>query len=148
MRLYIPACGDRITLTEPWTFRLWLERRNVKFAAARGLIGKDDAPRWGGIYEGSLNRKGGRDFRKVEVTIPAGTVLECDRVYIRTQNKSGVHAEDDYDSITWKVMRGDKQERHGRFWAKLSDCNGLEYDLAHDSLYRDRIKTVRLVMES
>ena len=143
MKLFIPACGDRLILAKPWTFSLWLERRNMKFAKARGFADKD-ADNWG-VYEG---KHPDRRLKRVEVTLPAGTVIECDRVYIRTHGKSGVHAEDDYDSITWKVMKGDKQERHGRFWAKLSDCNGLEFKLAVDSLHRDRVKLVRMVMES
>ncbi len=118
----------------------------MKFAKTRGFADKD-AGDWG-VYEKERNHEGGRDLQRVEATLPAGTIIECDRVYIRTHGKSGVHAEDDYDSITWKVMKGDKQERHGRFWAKLSNCNGLEFDLAVDSLHRDRVKTVRMVMES
>jgi hypothetical protein len=32
MKLYVPACGDRIVLTQPWTFTLYFERRNDVFA--------------------------------------------------------------------------------------------------------------------
>jgi len=28
MKLFIPACGDRVTLTKSWAFDLYLERRN------------------------------------------------------------------------------------------------------------------------
>jgi hypothetical protein len=119
----------------------------MKFAKARGFADKNAGNY--GVYEDERNPKGGRDLKRVEATLPAGTIIECDRVYIRTHGKSGVHAEDDYDSITWKVIKPNgKTERHGRFWVKLSNCNGLEFDLAVDSLYRDRVKLVRLVMES
>jgi len=41
-----------------------------------------------------------------------------------------------------------KAVRHGRFWTKLSDCNGFSFELDSDSLYQDRVKAVRAVMES
>jgi len=47
MNLYVPACGDRITLATPWIFTLYRERRNVGFAKAKGLVDKNMSP-WGG----------------------------------------------------------------------------------------------------
>jgi len=146
MKLFIPACGDRLTLTEPWTFELWLERRNMKFAANRGLVLKDQEREYA-VYEGERYRS---PIKRVEVTLPAGAVIECDRVYIRGYNKSRLEAGDDYDSVTWKLVdpvKG-KAVRHGRFWTKLSDCNGLGFRLEDDALFRDRVKVVRQVMES
>lgn len=144
MRLFVPACGDRLTLTEDWTFPLYLERRNVKFAKARGLLPKDSKDCH--VFEGELYRSG---YKRVEVTLPAGTVIECDRVYIRGFNKSNVRVDQDFDSITWKVIgKNGKVVRNHRFWTKLSHCNGLEFELGEDSLYRDRIKLVKEVMES
>jgi hypothetical protein len=145
-KLFIPACGDRLTLTAPWEFTLYLESRNMKFAEARGLYKPGKGDSWG-AYDRSHNLK------KVQASLPAGTVLECDRVYIRTQNKSRLKAdgdanEIDYDSIMWKVMQGEKMARNQRFWCKLSDACEIEYDLAVDSFYRDRVKAVKIVMES
>lgn len=147
MKLFIPACGDRLTLTEPWTFTLYLEHRNVKFAQAVGLVDKD-MNRWSG--------RGGWDpvsrrtrYKSVQVTLEPETIIECDRVYIRQFNKSLTKVEDDFDSITWKVMDAKgKAKRNQRFWVKLSDCNGLDYRLDHDSVFRDRVKLVKEVMES
>lgn len=149
MRLFIPACGDRLTLAAPWTFHLYLEHRNIKFAKERGLIDKD-AKVWS-LWEddGIGARVGRRRFRHGEVTLDAGTVIECDRVYIRSFNKSKVKVEDDFDSVTWKVLgKNGKPARNQRFWVKLSSCNGLEYELADDAIYRDRVKLIKEVMES
>lgn len=142
MKLYVPACGDRIVLSAPWEFPLYLEHRNVRFAQARGLL-SEKVGRYESFWDGE--RYSGR-FRRVQVTLEAGTVIECDRVYIRSFNKSHVKVEEDFDSITWKVMRGDRPAKNQRFWVKLSDCNGLECEV--ESLYRDRVKLVREVMES
>jgi len=121
----------------------------MQFAEARKLVEiKDTHDKWG-IWEEPARPgydRGG--YKKVEVTIPAGTVIECDRVYIRSFNKARLELGNDYDSITWKVIKGTKVARHGRFWTKLSDCNGLEFELESDSLYRDRVKSVKVVMES
>jgi len=140
MRLYIPACGDRLTLSAPWTFHLYLEHRNAEFAKIRG-VWPDGAKGW------SLYTAG--DLRREEVTLPAGTVLCCDRVYIRTQNKSRVHAEDDYDSVTWKVLGPNgKQLKKQRFWAKLHQVIEIEYDPESLMTYRDMVKLPKLIMES
>ena len=146
MKLYIPACGDRLTITEDWTFPLWCERRNLKFAASRGLIPERESKEYA-IYEGERHRS---PIRKVPVTILAGSVIECDRVYIRTYNKSRIQEGDDYDSITWKLFDPAKGKavRHGRFWTKLTDCNGISFELATDGLFQDRVKAVKAVMES
>jgi hypothetical protein len=141
MNLYVPACGDRITLATPWTFTLYLERRNVGFAKAKGLVDKNMSP-WGGGF--------GKEMRSFEVTFPAGTLLEVDRVYIRTFNKSFVKDENDFDSITWKVMnpKNKKPFPKQRFWSKLVDVNQIEFDPETSIAYRDRVKLVKLVMES
>lgn len=138
MRLFIPACGDRLTLASPWEFTLYLERRNVKFAQAHGAIGPGSPWRLGGY---------GTGIKTVSHALQAGTVLECDRMYIRTFNKSRVELAEDYDSVTWKVMKNGKAVRNQRFWVKLPDCYNIEYEPDQLSLYRDRVKTVKSVME-
>jgi hypothetical protein len=141
MRLFIPACGDRLTLASPWTFNLYLEHRNQAFAQIKEVW--PEGRRWN-VYDG-----GGHRLSRAPVTLPSGTVLCCDRVYIRTQNKSRVAAEDDYDSITWKVLGPNgKQLRGQRFWAKLHECNELEFDPGSLMTYRDLVKLPKLVMES
>ena len=141
-KLFIPACGDRLTLTQPWSFDLYLEHRNTKFAEIRKLF-DGDLSRYGSVYV-----SGSSEIQRVPVILPVGTVLECNRVYIRQGSKSSLEVEDDYDSITWRVMKGTKPATHQRFWAKLSDCCKIEYSLAPDGFYRDRVKAVKIVMES
>lgn len=148
MRLFIPACGDRLTLTKPWTFRLFLESRNIKFARHRDFVEKDAGGEW--CMDVHIDDDWKKGLRVIEVTFPEGTILECDRVYIRTFNKSRVQEGDDYDSITWKIIdpKKGKPEKHGRFWVKLSDANEIEYELQEDSRYRDRVKLFKEVMEA
>jgi hypothetical protein len=147
MKLFIPACGDRLTLVEPWTFDLYLESRNMKFAETHGALTPKEAEegRYGGVWTGESYAS---KLKHVPVTLPTGTVLECDRVYIRTFSKSAIQVGDDFDSITWKVMKGDKPARNSRFWCKLPDVYNIEYELSLDSLYRDRIKAFKEVHES
>jgi hypothetical protein len=150
MKLFIPACGDRVTLESPWTFDLYLwRRRNVKFALEHKLVDPKFDPWRDGYFRDADGRPqyGGR-LKSVPFTIPAGAVLECDRVYIRTFSKSALEVGNDFDSISWKVMRGERPARNQRFWAKLPDCYEIEYSLPAGSLYRDRVKLLKLVHES
>lgn len=70
----------------------------------------------------------------ITVTIPAGTVLKVDRIYIRKGNS-------EYSSITfyakdlgeitrrpsyWNRSGKPTKKKSLRFWAKLSDCNNIE----------------------
>lgn len=63
----------------------------------------------------------------VEVTLPAGTELQVDRIYIRKGLK-------DFSSITFYVVSSPMPELNAskkskrRFWAKLSDCNRMEIE--------------------
>jgi hypothetical protein len=99
-----------------------------------------------GVWEGEICRSA---LKKVEVTLLTGTILECDRVYIRNFNKSADNDENDFNSITWRVLKPNgKPKRNQRFWAKLKDCNEIEFDLEIDSLFRNRVKKVRQVLES
>jgi hypothetical protein len=144
-KLFIPACGDRLRLVAPWSFSLILERRNTKFAETRGLIEKPTKPHWNGIWAGEPYRSG---YRRVQVTLPIGTILECDRIYVRLFNKGRVKEENDFDSITWKIIKTTKtgkEKTEGRFWVKLPDCYSIDYELDIDSLYRDRVKVFKEV---
>jgi hypothetical protein len=140
--LFIPTCGDRLRLTAPWKFVLYLERRNIQFAKKLGIVQKDANP-WD--YYGSTRRV----LQTVEVELPTGTVIECSRVYIRQFNKSALQVENDYDSITWMTIKekgkAGKGKPQGRFWVKLPDCYTIEYELGIDGLYRDRVKAVKEV---
>ena len=138
MQLFIPACGDRLTLSEPWTFTLLIERRNVEFAKILGILPKDF----------SLWRHE-RHLEPHSVTLPAGTTLECDRIYIRTYNKSRIQQSNDYDSITWRVIKPNgKPALKQRFWVKLPDCYEIQYNPDDLLMYRDRVKAIKLVHEA
>lgn len=128
-KLYIPACGDRLVVTKPWEFDLYLESRNIDFAKHHNLIAPNTSS-WGLYVNGRLN--------KVRHTIEPDTVLECDRVYIRSTSKSAKSVEDSYDSVTWKIVVGEKARQKLRFWVKLSDCYNLEFDPDSISRYQDR----------
>ena len=128
MKLYIPACGDRLTLVEDWQFLLHLEHRNLKFARARNLV---STSRDWNVWEGEPYRS---SLKKIPVDIKKGSVLEVDRVYIRQHSKSAAGVSDDFDSVTWKVVG----EKNARFWTKLEDCNTIEFELAEGWRYKDR----------
>jgi hypothetical protein len=57
------------------------------------------------------------------VTISAGAVLSVDRIFIR----KGM---DDWSSLTFflKELPGATFKKKPRFWAKLHDCNNIEFD--------------------
>jgi hypothetical protein len=146
-RLFIPACGDRLVLAAPWEFTLYFERRNLNFAKALGLI--DPESRQWSVYEDPPpGQRYGGSLKRAQVSLPAGLVLECDRVYIRAFSKSALKDDKDYDSITWKVVKNGKTAQKLRFWAKLSQCLDIRYELQHDSLYRDRVKLIKSVQEA
>lgn len=115
MNFYIPEIGDKIKLTKPWQFTLFYEHRNNQFIAAI----RPDAPPPGTGYMA--------DGRSVSATLPTNTVLRVDRIYVR-KGKS------DWSSVSFVVveMPGSSAKHRGfsgkgRFWAKLEDCNEIEF---------------------
>lgn len=148
MKLFVPACGDRIILSKPWTFTLYMESRNLKFAHAHGLVSKEDTTRWGLYEDPPPGQRHSRVLKRAQLTLPKGTVLECDRVYIRTFNKAKVQNENDYDSLTWKVIKDGKPAKNQRFWAKLVDCLDVQFDPKGVSTYRDRVKLIKAIHDS
>lgn len=128
MKLYIPACGHRLKLTEAWTFAVFLESRNMKFAEQRSLLKPDEVGKYC-VWEGDPYRSG-LAFRAY--TLKVDTILEMDRVYIRQHSKSAKDVDQDYDSITFKIVG----EKNSRFWVKLADCNSIVCDL--ESTYKQR----------
>ena len=143
MNLYIPACGDRVILDQDWSFDLYLEHRNWEFAKSLKLV-DPTSNKWGGCYE----EVGGRHrLKKVRAKVEAGYTLEIVRVYIRQFSKSAIQVDEDYDSITFRVLKGDKPVKKARFWVKLPDCYEIEYHQDADSRYRDRVKAIKDVME-
>jgi len=141
MIFYIPACGDRLILDKDWEFDLYLEYRNMKFADSLGLYKPKTS------YE-SCYVDSSYNLRKVRAKVEAGFTLEVLRVYIRQFSKSAIKVDDDYDSITFSVLKGEKRVKNSRFWVKLPDTYSIEYHQEGDSMYRNRIKAVKEVMES
>lgn len=129
MKLFIPACGDRIKLVTSWTFALFLEHRNLKFADSRSLLKPGESGQYT-VFSGERYRS---PIAIRTVTLNAGTVLEVDRVYIRQTSKSSKSVDSDFDSLSFKVV-GEKQSR---FWAKLADVNEIDCEL--ESTYKQRV---------
>ncbi len=150
MQFYIPSIGDQIRLLEGWRFRLFAEYRNSAFAAAIFGYGVD------GVAQNEKKRdfltdlqsaqfkldklkskslvptaQGSPQFRDIWgangdfliVTLPKGLILTVDRIYIRK-------GKEDFDSITFNVPKktSNVEGLNGRFWAKLSDVNRLQFE--------------------
>jgi hypothetical protein len=107
MRLWIPMIGDAFELEKDWTFSLHPEYRNF------GLFKAEDPA----SVKGTRGIKSGSRA----VTIPKGSELVCDRVYIRQGG-------DEYASITFVIKRHATSSEHFgcRFWAHLDDVNTIE----------------------
>lgn len=144
----IPTIGSRLTLAEPWAFVLVGERRNTDFW--NKVHGKpttaEVTERWTGEYY-DKTQPGGEDGQRYprvyatkETSLPAGTVLRVDRIYIKQGGEN-------FDSVTFRVEKmpgDDAKPKHepfkkkgsarsvGRFWAKLHDANRIvcEWDEA------------------
>lgn len=101
--LFIPPLGTSITLAQDWAFELHREHRNYDFFGHLGL----QYPTWDSKVE------------SVSATLPAGTILKIDRIYIRKGQK-------DYDSVTFHVVNSKgKKVTNARFWVKLADANKI-----------------------
>ncbi len=111
MRLFIPNIGTKLILMYPWTFDLYDEYRNTHIHAHFNLV----AP-----------ARYGRNIQSNRVTIPSGSILKIDRVYI----KKGLPQ---FNSITFGLFgtkgKNNKEYRIGRFWAKLDDVNNIECEV-------------------
>ncbi len=149
MKLQIPSIGDKLKLKKNWSFTVWSERRNESLGRALGLFGVINpdntswrVPHWTGQasapYMKTLplgqqflnNYIGGDVIASGECILPKGTVLTVDRLYIR---KGG----QDFDSLSFlihyshdlKFVKTDRPfVKNIRFWAKLDDCNNIEFE--------------------
>jgi hypothetical protein len=125
-RLCVPTIGTILTLEEDWTFLLHHERRNQKFGKDNFDLDLSWSDWW--WKRDPVTGKNERVYNKPhEITLPAGTVLKVDRIYIRSKAKDYR----DYDSVTFQCNPGlkgkaAKSKIRGRFWAKLADVNAAE----------------------
>jgi hypothetical protein len=116
MRLYVPSIGNKLKLTADWEFPLFSEYRN--YDAVRFLH-----------PDISIERHYGSDLQSVATTLPVGMVLQVARLYVR-------RGKGDYDSITFKIVHhpghvtknGKYNGPKCQFWAKLEDCNFIEFE--------------------
>lgn len=108
MQMLIPDVGDYFELTEDWMFFLHPEYRNKDL--------------WNYLGFGDMGTQ--KDPAKpVQVVLESGTVLVCDRVYIRKDMK-------EYSSLTFRIMKESTKgrfDKNYRFWAKLEDVNDGMY---------------------
>lgn len=141
MKFYIPEISDEIRLLTDWTFNLHNESRNESLDTF--------------LKVGFPPRNWQTPDVPVPVTIPAGTVLVIDRVYIRkgqgdfssitfrwkgASNPGRFEERDDYRTTvipgtrTTPTVYGKKQvkvpKQPIRFWAKLKDVNEIECERA------------------
>lgn len=130
MKLFIPCCGTRIALSKPWTFRLHYEGRNVDALKAFGIV-TEPYENWSDMYVDTDT--GIRELRSFEHTLPVGSLLEVDRVYIRQHAKQAMNESEDFDSITFKLIPIEKKGKVIRFWVKLVDANAIEYAIPIDA---------------
>lgn len=116
MRLYVPRIGDRIKLTADWSFDLYAEHRNMDFFRKQHPD-VQNPNRWG--WQAPLS--------VALTTLPAGTILRVERVYVRATNQ-GRDKEDSYDSLTFRAIDPKTGKGVGRFWVKLPDANRIEFE--------------------
>lgn len=98
----IPAIGDVVKLASDWEFRLYEEGRNKTLLSQ---IRSVPTNKW--VANG----------RFWQVTIPAGTELKVDRVYVRAGQRNA-----NYNSVTFRTQYNGKNVR---FWVKLKDANKM-----------------------
>ena len=118
----IPEIGTTVTLSEDWEFDLHQEGRNKSLFERLSLE-----------YIHNLYKRGHPE----KVTLPKGTVLRVDRIFIR-KNMT------DYSSITFFIIDSPDEKlkptnlgnnpittfsvgKVVRFWAKLDDCTEMEF---------------------
>jgi len=127
--LYIPELGDELKLTNNWAFTLYSEYRNAAI--------------WAEVTKGEFKYKYSPTGKldSVQHMLPKGTVLAVDRIYIRK-------GASDFSSISFRIIShpvwtkekrvfGTKQLF--RFWAKLADCNTIQFEQVRDITKEVRI---------
>lgn len=118
VQITIPTIGTVLTLERGWTFPLYHEYRNEDFWKR---VTKRD--KWDGSGYG-------RTLDATEMTLPSGTKLVVDRIYIRK-------GKGEFDSITFRLKKGDvpgRKDIYGRFWAKLGDVNRVKCAWDQDTI--------------
>lgn len=131
MIICMPTVGQKVRVLDglDWTFKLYQERRNESLYAYFGKSLTPDHRRsfWEDYVGGEAGfrkaRAEGRapELKSIEVTLPEGTELTIDRIYIRK-------GAGDFDSISF-ILNGARvagkvgAQARVRFWVKLEDVN-------------------------
>jgi hypothetical protein len=111
MTFNIPDVGDQFKLISDWTFTLYNEQRNKTLFEAFNID-----------YDTKYYKLAVMPSHTV--TLPVGTVLKIDRVYIRK-------GASDYSSLSFFIKKHNDKDFVGkRFWAKLSDVNTIQFNIA------------------
>ena len=113
-----------LVLEKDWTFPLYFEYRNEIYGRKQGI----KPPR---VQRGAHSWETGwrqRD-KSVQHTIPAGTILIVDRVYIRKGKDMSKYSSLTFRCYTPPTGKAKKPKSIGRFWAKLADVNRIEATL-------------------
>lgn len=141
MRMFVPTVGTRIRTLADWHFDLAQENRNWHLLCV--MHGWPIQSTWEryrafsdvhGRYDDAW-----QDFQTKShpVMLPAGTLLEIDRIYVR--KKLG-----DFDSISFwirdcpnkalapKKAKGTYPGKTPRFWVPRQVANALDFDLIVD----------------
>lgn len=138
MKLFIPSIGDKLELIQKWEFPVYLEYRNYPL-----LSRLRPGINYSYCDEGSIM-----------ASLPKGTILRVDRIYIR-KGKS------DWDSVTFAIVSApddnkrlklttESDTRHttlhipeankklerklkgSRFWAKLDNVNEINCKIINE----------------
>lgn len=142
MKMFIPTIGTRIQLTQDWTFTIICEYRNDNLGIMVGKARPDGY--WADWGAGGGNGRKVSEWgeEKGTVTLPQGIILTCDRIYIR-KGASG------YDSVSFWLNSNPNLKFGGteipiakkvRFFAKLHDVNGIEFEIAPEVVKKARKK--------
>jgi hypothetical protein len=124
MKLFVPSIGSIIFLEEDWTFKLYFERRNSSLTDVfkNDVIAETEKAMTDEELENSyssFSATRGSDKKFLRVTIPKGTQLAFDRLYIRRGSEA-------FNSVTFRVKSSPEKKLKGkRFWAKLPDVNNI-----------------------
>lgn len=150
-QLFIPNLGTLLMLAEDWTFKLYFERRNdgmlTVFGAKKGKYWWRNAELQGDDfvdgevpacieYEKAMSEEelaqsyksfsatNSRDNPFIRVTLPKGTQLKLDRIYVKRGAES-------FASVTFRTTKvcPDKRFTSKRFWVKLREANQIVADV-------------------
>jgi len=147
--MYIPEIGDAVTLAEDWTFPLQFESRNAALWEALGkptpnrnqdyeyYMYRDErkpsidrTAKWAAVgvrvdvvpdtAAGYYGYCRDQHVLRTDATLPKGSILTVDRIYIRKGIK-------EYSSVTFYVRNAGlpKTGKQHRFWVKLADVNTM-----------------------